>query len=191
MKILIIDSHDSFTNNLYDYVQSLGAQCSVIQTDKLHLNEVSIYDGIILSPGPKSPNDWPMLFEVIREFQEKKPIFGVCLGHQAIGEAFEAKLVKAKRPMHGHTSAIFFENHFLFDNIPQEAQMMRYHSLVLKDVKPPLKIIAQTKQNEIMAIANDTNMLLGVQFHPESILSDFGKSLLKNWLDFINKLDVH
>jgi anthranilate synthase/aminodeoxychorismate synthase-like glutamine amidotransferase len=191
MKILLVDSQDSFTNNLYDYLQSLGAKCSVIQTDQLQLNEVPNYDGIILSPGPKSPSDWPMLFDLIQEFQEIKPILGVCLGHQAIGEFFGAKLVKAKRPMHGHPSPILFEKHFLFDAIPQETNMMRYHSLVLENIKSPLKIIAQTKENEVMAIANGNDMLLGVQFHPESILSNFGKSLLKNWLDFINKLDVH
>jgi anthranilate synthase/aminodeoxychorismate synthase-like glutamine amidotransferase len=191
MKILLVDSQDSFTNNLYDYVLSLGAQCSVIKTDQLKLSEVDAFDGIILSPGPKSPSDWPMLFDLIQEFQEIKPILGVCLGHQAIGEFFGANLVKAKRPRHGHPSPIHFEKHFLFDAIPQETNMMRYHSLVLENVKSPLQVIAQTKENEVMAIANSTNMLLGVQFHPESILSNFGKSLLKNWLDFINKLDVH
>ncbi len=187
MRILLIDNYDSFTYNLYDYVMKNGVACEVVKNDALDLAIVSQFDGIILSPGPKTPTDAGCTIKLIEQFYNKKPILGVCLGHQAIGLAFGAKLSKAIRPMHGHTSKIETVVHELFEGMPSELEVMRYHSLVLESIASPLRILAQTEQGEVMAIAHENGLTVGMQFHPESILTKWGGKMIKNWLNAVEK----
>ncbi|HEY0261631.1 MAG TPA: aminodeoxychorismate/anthranilate synthase component II [Chitinophagales bacterium] len=198
MHILLIDNYDSFTYNLYDYVAQNDVQCEVLKNDEISIEEIEAknYDGIILSPGPKTPDDAGITKEVIRHFYDKKPILGICLGQQAIGEIFGATLVKANYPMHGKTSEVYFETsinsvqenrHFLFEKLNAPFRAMRYHSLILQDIKAPLRVIAKTNSGEIMAIAHENKLLCGVQFHPESILTENGLQIIRNWLFFVKK----
>lgn len=154
----------------------------------MSLEEISALDfsSAVISPGPKRPSDAGITMKFIEHFHTLKPILGVCLGHQALGEFFGAKLIKAILPMHGKTSPITHTDHFLFKNLPDEFEVGRYHSLVLVDVeKTPLQVIAQTDQQEIMAIAHPQLPIAGVQFHPESILTPHGLQIIKNWFDEI------
>ncbi len=188
MKILLIDNYDSFTYNLYDYVKQYGVECEVVKNDVLDFDIVGSFDGIILSPGPKTPNDAGDMMKIIAQFYKTKPILGVCLGHQAIGLTFGAKLSKAIRPMHGHTSDIRMIPHWLFEGIPNKIAVMRYHSLVLENISAPLKVLALTEeQGEVMAIAHENEMIVGVQFHPESVLTKWGKKIIDNWLNAVEK----
>lgn len=182
--ILIIDNYDSFTYNLVDYVKQLGEQCMVFRNDEISLEELSNlnFDKIIISPGPGVPATSGITLEVIKKYAKEKPILGVCLGHQAIGEIYGAKLVKAAKPMHGKTSKIQLENHPLFADLPEKIEVMRYHSLVLENVKSPLKVIAKSRKNEVMAMVHENYPLTGIQFHPESILTKDGMTILKNWV---------
>lgn len=189
MKILLIDNYDSFTYNLYDYVVRANVQCRVVKNDAVSIAEIEAgnYNGIILSPGPKTPDDAGVTKAIIKYFYNSKPILGICLGHQAIGEIFGAQLVEADYPMHGKTSQVVFEPHYLFQNFIEPFYAMRYHSLILKEVKPPLRIIAQTNENEVMAVTHENELLCGVQFHPESILTENGQQIINNWLLFVKK----
>jgi anthranilate synthase/aminodeoxychorismate synthase-like glutamine amidotransferase len=186
MKVALIDNYDSFTYNLYDYLCRLGTVCDVYRNDKIELNILSDYDAIVLSPGPKRPSDAGLLMEIIENYYHLKPILGICLGHQALGEHFGAKLLKADIPLHGKTSLI---NHFalgIFENIDNPMQVMRYHSLILKDLPDCLIPIAVTDKNEIMAFRHISLPIMGVQFHPESILTTDGLKLLENWIKNID-----
>lgn len=184
--ILLIDNYDSFTFNLYDYFLRLHTNCTVIRNDACTLDELTknhAFDALVISPGPKTPQTAGITLDAIAQFGEKKPILGVCLGHQALGIAFGAQLVKAHYPMHGKTSSIVTENHPLFLNLPLSFQVMRYHSLVLENLEnTPLKSIANTPEGEIMAIAHDSLPICGLQFHPESILTEYGLEILQNWI---------
>ncbi len=184
-QILLVDNYDSFTYNLYDYICQLGAVCTVIRNDEYPIKAIQkmSFDGLVLSPGPKTPKDAGLLMQLIQTFHRTKPILGICLGHQGICEFFGAKLVKAALPMHGKTSLIRHTGHPLFENIPLEFEVMRYHSLIIQGIEnTDLDIIAGTATNEIMAIAHREFPLTGVQFHPESILTQYGLELLNNWL---------
>lgn len=189
MKILLIDNYDSFTYNLYDYVARANVQCEVVKNDAITIAEIESgnYDGIILSPGPKIPDDAGVTKTIIKYFYNSKPILGICLGHQAIGETFGAKLVKADYPMHGKTSEIIFEPHYLFQNFFEPFNAMRYHSLILKEVASPLRVIAKTNDAEVMAVVHENELLCGVQFHPESVLTENGQQIINNWLLFVKK----
>jgi anthranilate synthase/aminodeoxychorismate synthase-like glutamine amidotransferase len=187
-KILIIDNYDSFTYNLFDYFCQLGTACRVVRNNEFTLTEFCAldFDGLVLSPGPKRPADAGLLMALIDYFHDKKPILGICLGHQGIGEYFGASLIKAAIPMHGKTSVISHNGHPLFEAIPKQYQVMRYHSLALENLAgTPLDILATTAKGEIMAIAHQELPIYGVQFHPESILTDFGIVLLENWLNLV------
>lgn len=189
-QILLVDNYDSFTYNLYDYICQLGAVCTVIRNDEYPIDVIQkmTFDGLILSPGPKTPKDAGLLMQLIQTFYRTKPILGICLGHQGICEFFGAKLVKATLPMHGKTSLIRHTGHPLFDNIPSEFEVMRYHSLIIREIENTgLDIIATTPTKEIMAIAHREFPLTGVQFHPESILTQYGLKLLDNWLSIVHK----
>jgi anthranilate synthase/aminodeoxychorismate synthase-like glutamine amidotransferase len=186
MRLLLLDNYDSFTYNLYDYLLQCGVECQVVRNDALPVSEFERLDfqAIVLSPGPKRPSDAGVMPALIERWHQRVPILGVCLGHQAIGEFFGAKLVQADLPMHGKTSLIqHYGNHFLFQNLPPEIEVMRYHSLVLKSLEgTPLEVIAQTALGEIMALAHRALPLVGVQFHPESILTPLGLAMLRNWV---------
>lgn len=184
LQLLILDNYDSFTYNLYDYLCQLGTSCTVLRNDELSIAsiEAANFDGIVLSPGPQRPADAGILLDVVSYFCGKIPILGICLGMQAIGEHFGAKLVHASIPMHGKTSWIKHNQKGLFDEIPSPTQVMRYHSLILTDLPDCLEMVAWTAQKDVMAIQHKSDAIWGVQFHPESILTTQGITILNNWL---------
>ena len=186
--ILLLDNYDSFTYNLYDYWLRLGVSCRVIRNDELSFDEFKTlnFKALVISPGPQKPKDAGLLMPMIEHFYTKKPIFGICLGHQGIGEFFGATLLKNKIPVHGKTSKIQHNKHALFQDLPNEFEVMRYHSLVLQDFEnTDLEVIASTNENDVMAIAHKHLPIHGVQFHPESILTEFGLEMMENWLKII------
>lgn len=182
--VLLIDNYDSFTYNLYDYILQLGQQCRVVRNDEMSLEELAgiPFNSAVISPGPKTPAEAGITMPFIEHYHNRLPILGICLGHQAIGQFFGATLVKARQPMHGKTTLIQHTNHFLFNNLPQQLQVMRYHSLILEGLeKTGLEVTATTADGEIMALAHKNLPLAGVQFHPESILTPQGLQLMRNW----------
>ncbi|RMA96982.1 anthranilate synthase component II [Hydrogenothermus marinus] len=193
MKILMIDNYDSFTYNIVQYFYELGAEVDVRRNDKITIEEIKNIkdlDAIVISPGPCSPNEAGISVDVIKEFKDKYPILGVCLGHQSIGVAFGAKIIKAKCLMHGKTSMIYHNGKDLFENIPNPFEAVRYHSLVIDKSSLPedIEITAWTKEDdEIMGIKHKKYPIYGIQFHPESVLTKYGIELLKNFLNIIEK----
>ncbi|RIW35062.1 aminodeoxychorismate/anthranilate synthase component II [Bacillus salacetis] len=186
--MLLIDNYDSFTYNLYQYLSELGEEVLVKRNDELAIEEVFEMDpsGIVLSPGPGRPENAGISIEIIREFYNKTPILGVCLGHQAIAAAFGGEVVRAGKIKHGKTSQIKHNNAGLFQYIPQPVEVMRYHSLVVrKDSLPPVLTTCAVSMddNEIMSMKHFQYPVYGVQFHPESIGTKLGKKLLKNFID--------
>ncbi len=188
MKILLIDNYDSFTYNLKDYLLQLGAEVRVERNDTLPLEdyfELSC-DAIVLSPGPQRPENAGHLMRILAYYHDKKPILGICLGHQALGLYFGAIVKRASLPVHGKTSTLNHRGHQLFVGLPATFEVMRYHSLVVENLeKTPLKVIATTTQGEVMAFSHATFPIIGLQFHPESILTEFGLEMMKNWMDAI------
>jgi anthranilate synthase/aminodeoxychorismate synthase-like glutamine amidotransferase len=184
--LLLIDNYDSFTYNLAQYLGELGAQVRVERNDKISVEEIAQLgpERIVISPGPCTPNEAGISLQVIEKFAGKMPILGVCLGHQAIGQAFGGQVVRAPRVMHGKTSKIFHDEAGLFRGLPNPIEATRYHSLVVapESLPPSLKVTAKTWEEEIMALQHQTLPVYGVQFHPESILTPFGKQLLANFL---------
>ena len=190
--LLLIDNFDSFTYNLYDYLLQLGARCEVRRNNVLTVAEIEALrpDGIVLSPGPQTPEQAGCLMEVIDRSHREVPLLGICLGHQGIGQYFGARLGKADLPMHGKTSRLVHREHPLFAGLPTSFSVMRYHSLVLHELgSTELEPIAESEQGEIMAIAHRRFPAWGVQFHPESILTEHGHALLRNWLAFLGTAD--
>ena len=185
MRILLLDNYDSFTYNLYDYLLQAGADCLVVRNDALSLQEFERLDidAAVFSPGPKRPADAGVMLPLIGAWYRQMPMLGICLGHQALGEFFGARLVKARVPVHGKTTPVLHSGHPLFEGVPMPFPVMRYHSLVLESLEQtPLENIARTAEGEIMALAHRSLPLMGVQFHPESILTEHGLQILKNWL---------
>lgn len=188
--LLLIDNYDSFTYNLLDYFAQLGAECRVVRNDACTLSDVAHWNpsGIIISPGPETPQKAGITLALIRQFHAQKPILGICLGHQAIGQFFGAELVQAKRPMHGFISPLIHNGHPMFQNIPQKTMVMRYHSLVLQNLaQTPLTITAHTPEGEVMALTHPYLPLYGLQFHPESVLTKQGLQMLNNCLQLMSK----
>ncbi len=185
--LLVIDNYDSFTYNLVQYLGELGADMQVFRNDKITVDEIKKLNPsrILISPGPGYPKDAGISIPLVREFAGKVPILGVCLGHQAIGEAFGGKIVQAKRFMHGKTSKIFHDGKTIFKGLPNPFEATRYHSLLIEKASLPsvFEISAWTDQDEIMGIRHKEFKVEGVQFHPESILTPEGKKLLKNFLE--------
>ncbi len=185
--ILMIDNYDSFTYNLVQYLGALGAQVKVFRNDKITVAKIKKIapKKIVISPGPGRPEDAGISCEVIKQFAGKIPILGVCLGHQAIGFAYGAKIIIAKKIMHGKTSLIYHNQKDIFQKIPNPFEATRYHSLLVdrKTLPDCLEITAWTKENEIMGLKHKEFPLLGVQFHPESILTKVGKDILQNFLE--------
>ena len=185
--LLMIDNYDSFTYNLVQYLAEIGQEIEVARNDKISIEEISKLNPqyIVISPGPCTPNEAGISLELIEAFKGKIPILGVCLGHQSIGQAFGGKIVHAQTIMHGKTSKISHNNKGVFRGIKNPFIATRYHSLVIEKQTLPncFDITAWTDDNEIMGIKHKELAIEGVQFHPESILSEHGHDLLKNFLD--------
>lgn len=186
MKIVIIDNYDSFTYNLSHLVKELGAEVAVLRNDQFELPQLDVFDRIILSPGPGIPSEAGLLLDVIRTYAGKKPILGVCLGHQAIGEVFGAKLENLSDVFHGvATEGTQFGIDPLFASLPHRITMGRYHSWVVsKDGFPDcLEVTAESDEGQIMALRHKQLNIRGIQFHPESILTPDGRQMLLNWIN--------
>jgi anthranilate synthase component 2 len=185
MKIVIIDNYDSFTYNLSHLVKELGAEVTVVRNDQFALPELEAYDKIILSPGPGIPSEAGLLLDVIKAYAGKKPILGVCLGHQAIGECFGAQLTNLSEVFHGvATEGTQFGNDPIFAGLPQRITMGRYHSWVVsKDGLPScLEITAESDEGQIMALRHKEYDIHGIQFHPESVLTPEGRKIIENFI---------
>ena len=187
MNVLMIDNYDSFTYNIVQYLGELGAKVEVFRNDEITLEGIAqrAPDRLVVSPGPCSPNEAGISVEAIRHFAGKLPILGICLGHQAIGAAFGAEVVRAQQLMHGKTSLVQHNGEGLFAGLPNHFTANRYHSLaVRRDNCPPcLQVTAWTEDGEIMGLRHESLPVQGVQFHPESILTEHGHALLKNFLE--------
>ncbi|HEY4105721.1 MAG TPA: aminodeoxychorismate/anthranilate synthase component II [Polyangiaceae bacterium] len=185
-RVVVVDNYDSFTYNLVQYVETLGGQCDVRLNDRVTVAEIAeaAPSGILLSPGPGDPDDAGVTLSVIENLAGKLPIFGVCLGHQAIGQAFGGKVVRAPELMHGKTSGILHDGRSVFQGLPSPFEATRYHSLIVEEESFPseLEITARTEKGEIMGLRHRKFAVEGVQFHPESILTDHGLRLIENWL---------
>ena len=186
--IILIDNYDSFTFNLFHYLGGLGAQVVVHRNDKITTQAVIATDpdAIVLSPGPCTPNDAGICLDLVRQASARIPIFGVCLGHQAIGQAFGGRVVRAKQVMHGKTSWIEHDGSGVFTGVKGPMEGGRYHSLVVERESLPdeLRVTASSQDDgEIMGLAHRTHPTVGVQFHPESVLTPQGKKLLANFLE--------
>jgi para-aminobenzoate synthetase component 2 len=185
-RVVVIDNYDSFTYNLVQYVETVGAECDVRLNDRTTSAEVATSkpDGILLSPGPGTPDDAGVTLDVIRELSGKIPIFGVCLGHQAIGQAFGGTVSRAPELMHGKTSLIEHDGKSIFAGVPSPFEATRYHSLIIEQDSLPdcLKVSARTAKGEIMGVRHESLAVEGVQFHPESVLTAHGMRLIENWL---------
>ena len=189
--ILLIDNYDSFTYNLVHYVEELGHNVQVYRNDKISLKKIAKLNPkkIIISPGPCTPNEAGICLELVKRFYDKMPILGVCLGHQSIGQAFGAEIIKASKIMHGKTSKVSNLGSKIFKGLPSSFEATRYHSLVIKNGTLPknFRVISETidnKKNVIMGIEHENYPCYGVQFHPESIASvPFGKKIMKNFLN--------
>jgi len=184
--LLMIDNYDSFTYNLVQYLGELGQDVLVYRNDEIDLAKVAGLkpDHIVISPGPCTPNEAGISVPLIKEFAGKIPLLGVCLGHQSIGQAFGGNIVHAKQLMHGKTSLIYHNDVGVFKGLPNPYTATRYHSLVIEKASLPdcLEITAWTEDGEIMGVRHKTLAVEGVQFHPESILTEYGHELLNNFL---------
>ena len=186
--VLMIDNYDSFTYNVVQYCKELGADLRVIRNDEMSIDEIKALnpEKIILSPGPATPDDAGVTLDVIREFSDTTPIFGICLGHQSIAQAFGGEVIRAKNMMHGKTSQVQVERESpIFREIPSEFRATRYHSLTVNKENLPESIVptAHSKDDhEIMALQIKDRPIYGVQFHPESIMSEYGHEMLDNFL---------
>lgn len=186
--VLMIDNYDSFTYNIVQYCKSLGANLKIIRNDELTLKEIEDLnpDKIIISPGPSTPNEAGVCLEVIKYFADKKPIFGICLGHQSIAQVFGANVIRAKNMMHGKTSKIkTIKDTKIFEDLPKEFIQTRYHSLIVENKDLPKEIIVTSlscDDEEIMSLEIKDKKIYGVQFHPESIMSEYGYEMIDNFL---------
>jgi anthranilate synthase component II len=183
--IVTIDNYDSFTYNLVQFLGELGAEVKVFRNDEVEIEDIRKMkpDHIVISPGPGEPGDAGISNEIFRQLGTETPVLGVCLGHQCLGHVFGGIVSRAERLMHGKTSHVYHYGGVLFSGVPSPFEATRYHSLIVKEPLPSsLQITAFTSQNEIMGLKHRIFPLYGVQFHPESILTQFGKQILKNFL---------
>ena len=188
--ILLIDNYDSFTFNIYHYLGEIGAKVDVYRNDKIGIEEILELNpkAIVLSPGPCTPNEAGICIDIVKKLHSKYPIFGICLGHQSIGQAFNGDIIQCPEIMHGKVCEIKHTNHKLFKGISTSFKATRYHSLIIErnSLNNDFEIIAQTDQNIIMGIAHKKFYTYGLQFHPESIGTKVGKTILNNYLKIIN-----
>ncbi len=186
MKILLIDNYDSFTFNLYHYLSSLKVNVDVIRNDQISSKEIvkRKYNKIVISPGPGNPNQSGNCLKIVKSLYKKIPILGVCLGHQIIGQVFGSKIIQAKKLMHGKTSKIMSKKIGVLKNLPKTFEATRYHSLIIdkKSLSKDLEITAETKDGLIMGVRHKKYNVHGVQFHPESIKTEIGIKILKNFI---------
>ncbi len=187
--ILILDNYDSFTYNLAQYLEETGAEVEVVRNDAITVDEAMAMrpQGIMLSPGPCTPDRAGISEDLIRAAAGKVPILGVCLGMQAIGEVFGAKVVPAKRIMHGKASRIEHNGTGAFEGLPSPLSVIRYHSLAISDLSSELEVTATAEDGEIMGVRHTRYKIEGVQFHPESILTEGGKQLIANWASSVRE----
>lgn len=186
MKLLILDNYDSFTYNIAHAVRELGVEPDVIRNDKISLEDIGKYDKIIISPGPGIPSEAGILPALLERYAEEKPILGVCLGEQAIGERFGAQLINLSDVYHGISSEIDIDNSdYLFEGLPEKIEVGRYHSWAIDPEKigDQLEVIGRSADGNIMAVRHKTLDIRGVQFHPESVLTPMGTMIFKNWLN--------
>jgi anthranilate synthase/aminodeoxychorismate synthase-like glutamine amidotransferase len=185
--LLLIDNYDSFTYNLYQYLNELGAEVQVRRNDEMTLDEIEVLypDQIVISPGPCTPNEAGLSCQIIEAFGARIPLLGVCLGHQAIGQVYGGQVVRAPEPMHGKTSPVHHQGQGVFRNLPAPFEANRYHSLIVERTTLPdaLEITATTSDGLIMGLRHRSYPVEGVQFHPESIMTPVGKDLLRNFLN--------
>ena len=185
--ILVIDNYDSFTFNLVQYLGELGAEMRVYRNDKITVGEAVALnpEKVLVSPGPCTPREAGISCDIVREFGPRLPLFGVCLGHQAVGDVYGGNVVRADRLMHGKTSPMIHEGKSVFKGLPSPFDATRYHSLIIEreSILECLEITAWTAEGEIMGVQHKEHPVHGVQFHPESILTVEGKKLLQNFLD--------
>ena len=184
-KILVVDNYDSFVFNLVQYLGQLGAECTVVRNDEVTADEASKYDGVLISPGPGTPEKAGVSIDMINYCAEKEiPLFGVCLGHQAIGVAFGATVSRAPELLHGKTSQVIHEGAGVLNNLPSPFTATRYHSLAVEPatIVDQLEVTGRTESGVVMSMRHKTLPIEGVQFHPESVLTEHGHKLLANWL---------
>lgn len=183
MKLLLLDNYDSFTYNLFDYFKQLHCEVIVKRNDEIKSSAIKSLNihAIIFSPGPRIPKEAGAMMEVIHDYHLTIPMLGICLGHQAIGEYFGADLVHAIKPMHGKVSEVHYQPHQLFNKISNPFSVMRYHSLILKNIPDCINELAHTNEKELMMMQHKTLQITGVQFHPESIMTKDGLQILRNW----------
>ena len=183
-KVLVIDNYDSFTYNLVHYMEDLDFDVTVVRNDEFSMDFVENFDKILISPGPGIPDEAGQTKELIKRFYSTKSIMGVCLGHQAIGEVFGGKLKNLDNVFHGVATEIeIISEDKLFNGIPKKIKVGRYHSWVVEKLNKNLEVLAHDVDWNIMALRHKDHKVWGVQFHPESILTEFGKDILKNWLE--------
>lgn len=187
MKVAVIDNYDSFTYNLVHYLEDLGAKVTVLRNDEFDLQELESFQKILLSPGPGIPDEAGLLKQVIQQYKASKSILGICLGQQAIGEVFGGSLINLEKVYHGVASKVKVEvaDEILFKDIPTEFEVGRYHSWVISndDFPEDLEITSKDENGQIMSLRHRNFDIKGVQFHPESVLTPHGKTILKNWLE--------
>ena len=192
-KILVVDNYDSFVFNLVQYLQQLGAEVVVKRNDEVNANSINEFDGVLLSPGPGTPEDAGACIDIVNAaIERQKPLLGVCLGHQAIGAALGGKVSRAPELLHGKTSQVQHKNEGVFKDLKSPFRATRYHSLAIENPNFPndLTITATTESGVIMGVKHKTAPIEGVQFHPESVLTEEGHNLLANWLESTGDLNA-
>ncbi|MSW08839.1 MAG: aminodeoxychorismate/anthranilate synthase component II [Actinobacteria bacterium] len=192
-KILVIDNYDSFVFNLVQYLAQLGAECTVVRNDELKVTDADNYDGVLISPGPGTPERAGISVEMVHHCATKKiPLFGVCLGHQAIGVAFGATVSQAPELLHGKTSMVSHKGQGVFKNLPSPFNATRYHSLAVERNTIPnfIEVTGETDSGVVMAMRHKELPIEGVQFHPESVLTEHGHAMLANWLEQCGDVDA-
>ncbi len=187
MKVLVLDNYDSFTYNLVHYLEKVDARSptiDVFRNDQIQLDKIAFYDKIVLSPGPGLPSQAGIMLDLIKKYADSKPILGICLGHQAIAEAFGARLKNLDNVYHGVTSLIeITEEDYVFENLPASFNVGRYHSWVVTDMPSCLISTSKDENGNIMSLKHDTYDVRGIQFHPESVLTEYGLQIISNWIN--------
>ena len=184
--VLLIDNFDSFSHILADYFMQAGLEIEILRNDvDLEIIKEKEWRGLILSPGPETPSRAGNLMQILEYFHDKIPVLGICLGHQAIGQFFGADLVKSSKPVHGKVHPVFQVNeHEMLRGLPSSFQVTRYHSLEIKEIPESLEVLLATKDNEIMMMAHKFLPIVGIQYHPEAVLTEFGKETIGNWINY-------